>query len=995
MSQLLCNLHRKLSRSILLLLTLLATTNPLLSQVELIAHPDQGTRRSSTVSSVFYEFQGKVFFNTVDQMGYALYCTDGTTSGTICVTRDITPMAFTSCGDWLYVYGSKPQYSAIYDNPWGKYAIWRMKADGTERSKLVDLYRPYSMIFQEFFIWSSNDKIYYSWRGGLSWIDNKSGQVTEYYQGLFDTSSRLGDYNLSNMAISGDGLFFIGESTAKENFYFTGLTGQPTVPLALIKTKGSYPFDNMKIFNNKCYVLHVADSAQLWESNGTKNGTRIVWQNKLNIPTGSGRPFFSAFIEFQGKLIFDVPESDGNAAWHAVYTFDGNQVQLLKKHPDGWQNLAFVTSPDALFVFVAINATSGINEVWRLDATGYHQIGTVNCPVSYRSFGCWQDNHIFFKSSDTFLVLDGSTLECRYSAKISTLALYPTSRGIFFNRYDDGYISDPYVLQISPPSFTLLKKMIWNFQYGNIEDLFPLGDQLFFRANSDSAGKELWSTGGNPVSTHLVKEINTATANNAMRGTNPTAFAAFGNQLVFTATGLSTDYMAKQEFTGLWITDGTDKGTVKLEDLKIDGNTTDNTKVVFQGRIWFRAQSKVYGDKWRLWVSDGNPGGAKVFETDYQGRHFERPYGLTVSGGRLWFFAVNDLNVLNLWVTDGTESGTRSIDDLIGDELYTNGLYNPPQMLATGGRLYFTRDKLIQRNGGFINNSREVWVTDGTKSGTKCLADDSDGYSKDLYIKFLGIHKGNLVFSCSTPPDGFELWYSEGEHSTTRRLTGYFDTGANPEKSFSGIASLGDQFFFTGFTPENGSELWVSDGTPKGTNVFMELAHGQQSTWPHDLTVIGDKLVFFCAGDALANRLWITDGTIEGTEPLPWNDNQLSNIHSVRFWQHALFFVASHPETGEGLYRYELPGTLKTEPVVKMDKLNDIRVYPNPANGFINIELSDDCRFPLILVVNNSAGSTVKQFVIRTKQSEVSVNDLPAGLYLLRSGEIMQTFIKE
>jgi ELWxxDGT repeat protein len=973
----------------------LATTNPLLSQVELIAHPDQGTRRSSTVSSVFYEFQGKVFFNTVDQMGYALYCTDGTTSGTICVTRDITPMAFTSCGDWLYVYGSKPQYSAIYDNPWGKYAIWRMKADGTERSKLVDLYRPYSMIFQEFFIWSSNDKIYYSWRGGLSWIDNNSGQVTEYYQGLLDNSSRLGDYNLSNMAMAGDGLFFMVQSTSKENFYFTGLTGQPTVPLALIKTKGSsYPFDNMRIFNNKCYVLHVADSSQLWESDGTKNGTRMVWQKKANIPDASSGPFFSAFIEFQGKLIFDIPESTGDTDLHAIYTFDGNQVQLLYKHPEGWQNLSFVESPDALFVFATTNSIAGISEVWRLDSSGYHRIGTVNCPASYRAFGCWQDNRIIFTASDTLLVLDDSTLECRYSSEIYPLTLYPTTRGIFFNRYENGYTGDPYVLQTSPPSCTPLKKMVWSFQYGNIEDLFPLSDRLFFRANSDSAGKELWSTGGNTESAHLVKEINANSGDNWMRGTNPTAFAAFGNQLVFTATGLSTDYMDKQDFTGLWITDGTDQGTVKLEDLKIDGNTPDNTKVVFQNQIWFRAQSKVYGDTWRLWVSDGHPGGARIFETDSQGRHFERPYGLTVSGNLLWFFAYSDLGAVNLWATDGSEAGTRCIDDLIGNELYSNGLYNPPQMRATGSRLYFTRDKLIERDGGFYYNSREVWVTDGTKSGTQCLADNSDSYSKDLYIKFLGTHNGNLVFTYSTPQDGFELWYSEGDRATTRRLTGDPDTGTNPEKSFSGIASLGDQFFFTGFTPENGSELWVSDGTPDGTNVFMELAHGQQSTRPHDLTVIGDKMVFFCAGDAISDRLWITDGTQQGTEPLPWNDKQLSNIHSVRFWQHALFFVASHPETGEGLYRYELPGTLGTEPIVSSDKMNIIRVYPSPAGHFINIELGDGCRFPMTFKLISSTGSTVKQFTINAKQSVIPVVDLPAGLYLIVNGELMQSFVK-
>jgi ELWxxDGT repeat protein len=117
----------------IILCGLLGYSIPAFAQVELIAHPNQDTTRVSGPGSTFYEFQGKVYFNTSDQLGGALYVTDGTTAGTRCITRDIYPMGFTSCGGWLYVYGSKPQYSQLNDNPWGKFAIWRMKADGSDR----------------------------------------------------------------------------------------------------------------------------------------------------------------------------------------------------------------------------------------------------------------------------------------------------------------------------------------------------------------------------------------------------------------------------------------------------------------------------------------------------------------------------------------------------------------------------------------------------------------------------------------------------------------------------------------------------------------------------------------------------------------------------------------------------------------------------------------------------------------------------------------------
>ena len=996
MSHPLCGQYRKLPLILLALLALFIIPYPARSQAELIAHPNQDTTRNTSVASVYYEFQGKVFFNAFDQMGYALYCTDGTPAGTHCLTRDITPEAFTSCGDWLYIYGSKPQYDKIYDNPWGKFAIWRMKADGTERQKLVDLFRPYSMIYEEFRLWASQERVYYSWRGGLSWIDNVTGLVTEFYQGLRDTSSIREDYSVGLNAMARNGLFFLGQGKSKENFFFTDLFNHDAVPLVEIRTKGSaYPFDNMLIFNNKCYVLHVADTSQLWESDGTKAGTRKIWQNKTNFSSGSGNPFFSAFLEFQGKLIFDIPESQGDSTWHSLYTFDGSEVTLLRKHPNGFQNFTFVKSPDALFLFVRIDLDPQMTEVWKLDSSGYRQAGTLNSLTTFCRDAFWQDNLIILPTSGSLLFLDDRTLKPVYSIAKQCMTLYPASPGIFFNLYDNGYTRDPYVLQTSPPSCSLLRKMVWNFIYGSIEELCPAGNQLFFRANSTTTGRELWTTGGTAESSRMVKDIDTLPGNNNVRSTNPDALIEFRNRLVFTAKSFSTDYMDDYDFAGLWMTDGSDQGTVKIENLMIDENPPDNTKVIFRDRIWFIGKSKIYGDIWKLWASDGNPGEARLLDKDFQGVQFERPYGLTVAGDLLYFFAYTSIGSVKLWVTDGTEEGTRSIDDLIGNQNYSFSLYFTPQICAANGKLYFTWDRTTGNPYGNYSKTREVWVTDGTKSGSHCLADYSNNYSKDLYIKFLGIHQGNLVFTYSTPQDGLELWYSEGEHTTTRRLTGYLDTGSNPEKSFSGMASLGKQFFFTGYTVENGYELWVSDGTAGGTGIFMELAHGQQSTLPRGLTVIGDKMVFFCSGEGLSDHLWVTDGTIEGTEPLPWADTQLSNIHDVHYWQHALFFVASHPATGDGLYRYTLPGTLGTPPLITREDRPEMNVYPNPACDNINIDLGTGSKFPMTLKLINSNGVLVNEFMIRNNHATLPVKELPAGLYLIHNGESMHSFIKE
>lgn len=993
MSNLVCSQQRKLPLIYFLLLVLIVIPGRALPQCELLAHPNRDTMRNNSLASTFFEFKGKVYFNAFDDMGYALYCSDGTPDGTRCLTRDITPAGFTSCGDWLYVYGSKPQYTKNYDNPWAKNAIWRMRADGSERQKLADHYRPYSVNYNQTFLWSAGHRVYYRWRGGLSWIDNDTGSVTEFYQGLQDTSSYRKDYFLENHALADKGLFFTGLGESKENFFFTNLSDRAAVPLADLKTSGSpHAFDNMLIFKDKCYVLHVADSSKLWESDGTREGTKIIWEKRTYLPDGYNNPFFSFFFQYQNNLIFDLLESSSDSASHSIYSFDGISVKLLHKHPGEWQNFTFVKSPDALFVIVRPGYNSGINEIWRLDSTGYHHSGTINRKAVSRNDVCWQDHLIIWPTVDSLLFLDDQTLKPVYSKAIQCRTLYQTGLGFFFNKYEDGYTRDPYVLQTSPPTCRLLKRMVRSFVNGSIDGLFQVGNDLYFRANSDSTGMELWATGGNPENTRMVKEINTSSGQNWIRSTSPNAFIGYRNQLLFTALGWSKNYMQDYDFTGLWITDGTEKGTIQLESLILNETVPHNTKVVFGDKIWFIGKTKNYGDTWKLWVSDGQPGGATIFDKDFTGLHFENLYGLTVAGDLLYFFGSSG-GELGLWATDGTESGTRSIDQLIGDQDYDYSLYFTPQIQAAGAKLYFTRDRLFGMSEQFQTKTREVWVTDGTKAGTRCLADFGNDFTKNQFIQFLGIHQGNLAFTYSTPHEGLEMWYTEGDPSTTRQLTGQWDTKPNPDKYFSGIASLDDRFFFCGFTEENGYELWVSDGTATGTHIFFELAHGQMSTMPGNFTVIGDKMLFFCSGEGLTDRLWITDGTLEGTEPLPWTDMDLGAIYEVRYWQGAIYFVACDLVTGDGLYRYQLPGTLGSRKSdLSVAKMN-IRIYPNPATDFITIEPIDN-PFPVTLRLFNNTGTLISEFCIGKKSATFNIANLPPGLYFVQNEEFTGCFVK-
>lgn len=77
-----------------------------------------------------------------------------------------------------------------------------------------------------------------------------------------------------------------------------------------------------------------------------------------------------------------------------------------------------------------------------------------------------------------------------------------------------------------------------------------------------------------------------------------------------------------------------------------------------------------------------------------------------------------------------------------------------------------------------------------------------------------------------------------------------------------------------------GTEIYRTDGTTQGTELFIDLAGGIFSKYPHSLTVAGDKLFFL--GDYKTNgyELWVTDGTVNGTRIIP-NVEALPEYYSL------------------------------------------------------------------------------------------------------------------
>ncbi len=103
-----------------------------------------------------------------------------------------------------------------------------------------------------------------------------------------------------------------------------------------------------------------------------------------------------------------------------------------------------------------------------------------------------------------------------------------------------------------------------------IENMTAVGSEVFFTADDGIHGQELWKSDGSEAGTVLVKDINSQDDD----GSNPSSLIAFGDTLLFSA---ATDDSGNTH--SVWISDGTEAGTVSMLDTTSTGSINDFTSI--------------------------------------------------------------------------------------------------------------------------------------------------------------------------------------------------------------------------------------------------------------------------------------------------------------------------------------------------------------------------------------------------------------------------------
>jgi ELWxxDGT repeat protein len=419
----------------------------------------------------------------------------------------------------------------------------------------------------------------------------------------------------------------------------------------------------------------------------------------------------------------------------------------------------------------------------------------------------------------------------------------------------------------------------------NLANMTSFNDELFFAGEDPVHGLELWKSDGTPEGTVLVKDIFAGTQSGS-----PRQFTAFNGALYF---------FGNHGVTGLelWKTDGTTEGTGLVKDIRIGRRPgSDSTLVSVGGALYFAANDGVNGQE--LWISDGTAEGTRMVKDltpiDVAGGD-SLPTGLTGLNGKL-LFAAREVNFdYELYITDGTASGTTLVKDIRpGMASY------PSNLLNINGTVFFTA------NDG--TNGEELWKTDGTAAGT-VLVKDILGGSGSSAPRYLTNVNGVLYFRANNGVNGEELWKSDGTAAGTVLVKDI--RSGNGNSTIRNLTSSNGQLFFRAIDGVNGDELWRSDGTSVGTVLVKDINAGSGNSSPQDLFDRNGTLFF----RANSTELWKSDGTALGTQLISIIGSASSGHGKLTEINGTLYFRASAGGVGQELWKSD--GTTAGTVVVK------------------------------------------------------------------------------
>ena len=614
---------------------------------------------------------------------------------------------------------------------------------------------------------------------------------------------------------------------------------------------GSGP-EGLTVAGNRLY-FSLSDG--LWSSDGTPTGTqRIADLHVIRCCVAAGNAvFFTANDEVHGIEL-----------WRAV----GQTVEMvanLSTEPmgagqDGSSHPEFITARGESVLFIAqlrANTPAGIEcKLYRADASGGGATELRNLQIN-----C---------SLRKVINLPGGMM---FSL--------PSSGAPAPGQYDELWVSDgtaagtmPLDLNGVHYSTVLLNDYHFKAAYG------PNGEAYFFGTVGTGQPDKIWRTDGTRAGTRVFADLSSRSAQQEIIWFNGRVYFDAGGNTTAPDTGLWTSdgtvagtttvrigdisnitdlriangrlqfwsATADPNQRELWSSDGTSAGTIYL------GNRSDVTStaavdasVVFAGQVGsravFAAQLDAFALGRELSITDGTRGNSSLIRNINIGGNAD-PGNFLKLGDQILFSAHDWDHGRQLWRTDGTESGTFQLQDIVRSGSDANVLLGSPDTIINGVA-YFT--------AGEYGMYPDLWRTDGTVAGTYEIPG-----ILGLRIHILGGNGNVLLYRALSGADNRTHLYSwSGNQPQIIAAADALKITSDPGVTFDGRVC-----FRAWDVDPRYVDVWCASGMQgdvvRATNfAALGLSAGE-------MRLLGNKLLLNVPGSGSASGLYFTQG-VAGT----------------------------------------------------------------------------------------------------------------------------------
>ena len=828
---------------------------------------------SSSLPNQLTAFEDKLYFVADDGTnGRELWQVNS--SGKASLVEDIYPGFFqTYHGGGVYGHTSSPRnlnivgdklYFTANDGTHGR-ELWQVNSSGNV--SLVEDLNPGSAfsnpntfnVVEDRLIFLADDGTH----GRELWQVDNSGKASL----VTDLNPGSDNFIFSYFTVAGDRLFFVtddgihGRELWQVNSSGNASLVEDIYPGSFDSDyKGSYPNDLIALEDKLYFVADDGTGKDIWTLDLTLANSPPTIANPLRNFTALTEESFSFQV-----VDSTFEDSDGDNLTYTASLADNSPLPAwVEFNPDTrtFFSTRDLTSDDISLLEIKVTASDGVDSVsdtfsLSIVRQSFDTLKYLDLPdnlFSIDNLTLFEDK-LYFTANDDRNISGVELWQVDSSGELSVIdinpGIYPYYEYGGLYQYGEYYYSNP---RSSSP-----------------RDLTQVGDRLYFTAEDNINGRELWQVDsfGN---VSLVVDINPGSSNSYPSSSNPYDLTAVGDKLYFTAN----DGTHGRE---LWQVDSSGTASLVVDiypgfsnsyygyygsgsSNSYPSSSNPNNLTVVGDKLYFTANDGINGNElWQL-DSSGNaflvvdiyPGSSNSyygyygFESSNSYPSSSNPNNLTAVGDKLYFTADDGTNGTELWQLDssGTASLVADIYSGSSDSYYKSSY--PYPLIALGDKLYFTAD-----DG---TNGRELWQVDSF--GTASLVADIYSGSEGSYPKELTVVGDKLYFNADDGTNGTELWQvdSFGNASLVGdiRLGNYVSHDGSTSYPYSSypteLIAVGDRLYFNADDGTNGTELWQVDSSGN-----LSLENIGSSSYAENLIAVGDRL-YFSATDETGQDIW-------------------------------------------------------------------------------------------------------------------------------------------